>query len=68
MSAAAALSWEVFARYRWLYRLSALYFVAVCAAVSFLPAEWRGPQLGAWLAVPLLVPAVTLVAGVAHGN
>jgi hypothetical protein len=58
--AALGLSWEIVARHRWLYKLGALCFVIACAVVALLPASLRSPELGGWLALPMLLVAVSI--------
>jgi hypothetical protein len=67
MAAWRMLTWELFARQRWMFGLSAAYLAVISLVCLVLPAAWRGPDLGMLLSLVLIGPAVVVLAGLAHG-
>src|SRR5262245_58223118 len=63
-----ALSWEIVARLRWLYYASGVYFAVACAVVALVPVSWRVPELGGWLASPLLLLATGIATNVSFSE
>ncbi len=67
MSAGWALSWELWARQRWLLRITGVYLLLVFLLAATLPAVER-PQMLWWMLAPLVGVLVLVVAGLSRGQ
>jgi hypothetical protein len=66
-AAITALSWELVARYRWLYVVAAVWLLLVCALGLLLSALGWDPLVGVSLVLSLSGPLLFVLGGLAHG-
>jgi hypothetical protein len=66
MAAFSMLSWELLARHRLVFGITAIYFALICFACPLLPGPWRTPNLAVPMVLPLVWSLTVAVASLAH--
>jgi hypothetical protein len=67
-AAVTALSWELFARCRWLLVLSVSLLVLLCLIGQLWPEPWRSELLAFWLVLGAALPVASVVGSMAHAE